>query len=182
MEIRIAEYSDYERIASLHAQSWQTFYQGILGEEYLRNEVVDERLLIWQTRLINPPFNQNVLVAENNGELCGFICAFGNHDFEKGTMIDALHVDARYRSKGVGRALVAETAKWIEQHFSDGGVYLEVLKGNQQGIDFYQNLGGTNSLERVWNSPCGNKLTELVYTWNSPTELLNSACAKQLAY
>lgn len=55
MEIKVAEYCDYERIAQLHAQSWRTHYQGILGKEYLDNDVLEDRLLIWQTRLINPP-------------------------------------------------------------------------------------------------------------------------------
>ncbi|MEF1187536.1 N-acetyltransferase, partial [Vibrio sinaloensis] len=62
MELKVAEYSDYERIATLHAQSWKQFYQGILGKEYLENEVLEERLAVWQTRLINPPFNQHVIL------------------------------------------------------------------------------------------------------------------------
>ena len=30
MEIGIAEYSDFERIAALHVRSWKTHYQGLL--------------------------------------------------------------------------------------------------------------------------------------------------------
>ncbi|KII75963.1 GNAT family N-acetyltransferase [Vibrio renipiscarius] len=172
MEIKVAEYKDYERIAHLHAQSWKTYYQGILGADYLENEVIDDRLVIWQTRLINPPFNQHVLIAEDDGQLCGFICAFGNHDYEKGTIIDALHVDSRYRGQGVGAALFIEMAKWIEQYFADTGVYLEVMAKNNQAIDFYEHLGGEHSLERLWDAPCGNQVPELVYTWPSASALL----------
>ncbi|WP_114764793.1 GNAT family N-acetyltransferase [Vibrio rhodolitus] len=182
MEIKIAEYNDYERIAHLHAQSWKTYYQGILGSQYLSSEVIDDRLLIWQTRLINPPFNQHVLIAEEKGEICGFICAFGNHDFEKGTIIDSLHVDSRCRGKGVGRALVVEMARWIEQHFADTGVYLEVMAQNDQAIGFYDHIGGQNSLERQWDSPCGKQITELVYTWSSPSQLLEKLNVRQVAY
>ncbi|ANS87500.1 hypothetical protein VSVS12_03800 [Vibrio scophthalmi] len=173
MEIKVAEYKDYERIAHLHAQSWQTYYQGILGANYLDHDVIDDRLVIWQTRLINPPFNQHVLIAEDDGQLCGFICAFGNHDYDKGTIIDALHIDSRYRGQGLGAKLIAETAKWIDQHFADTGVYLEVMAKNGQAVDFYEHLGGENSLERLWDAPCGNQVPELVYTWSSPKQLLN---------
>ncbi|EGA70756.1 putative acetyltransferase [Vibrio sinaloensis DSM 21326] len=174
MELKVAEYSDYERIASLHAQSWKQFYQGILGREYLESEVLEERMAVWQTRLINPPFNQHVILIEEGGLLCGFICAFGNHDFEKGTMIDALHIDHAYRGKGLGAKLIEEMAKWVEQFFPDSGVYLEVMKGNQQAIEFYDHIGGENTLERIWNAPCGNQVPELVYSWKSPAIMLKN--------
>ncbi|NUW69855.1 N-acetyltransferase [Vibrio coralliilyticus] len=172
MELKVAEYSDYERIASLHTQSWKKFYQGLLAADYLKNDVQDERLAIWQTRLINPPFNQHVLLLEEGGLLCGFICAFGNHDFEKGTIIDALHIDENYRGRGLGVKLIAEMAKWIAQHFPDNGVYLEVIKDNQQAVKFYDHIGGQLVQERMWKAPCGSQVPELVYAWKSGAELL----------
>ncbi|MDA0128713.1 GNAT family N-acetyltransferase [Vibrio sp. MarTm2] len=177
MELKVAEYSDYERIATLHAQSWKQFYQGILGKEYLENDVLEERLAVWQTRLINPPFNQHVILIEEGGLLCGFICAFGNHDFEKGTIIDALHIDDAYRGKGLGSILIEEMAKWIHQYFPDNGVYLEVMKDNLQAIEFYDYIGGKNAQERLWNAPCGNQVTELVYCWKSPEIMLENIMA-----
>jgi GNAT superfamily N-acetyltransferase len=173
MELKVAEYSDYERIATLHAESWKKFYYGILGKDFLENDVQDERSTIWQTRLINPPFNQHVVILEEGGLLCGFICAFGNHDFEKGTIIDALHIDPAYRGRGLGVQLLSEMAKWIAQYFPDNGVYLEVMKDNKQAVEFYDHLGGKCNLERLWNAPCGNQVPELVYTWNSGQELLD---------
>ena len=62
MEIRVAEYKDYERIAQLHADSWKIYYRGILADQYLDQDVLEDRSVIWQTRLINPPFNQHVLL------------------------------------------------------------------------------------------------------------------------
>ncbi len=171
MELKVAEYSDYQRIAQLHVKSWEKYYQGILGKDYLENEALDDRQVIWQTRLTNPPYNQHVLMLEDNGVLCGFVCAFGNHDFERGTIIDALHVDGASRGRGLGARLLEEIAKWIEQYFPDTGVYLEVLKENRQAIEFYEHIGGKNVEERLWNAPCGSQLPELVYTWRSASEL-----------
>lgn len=53
MEIRVAEYKDYERIAQLHADSWKIYYRGILADQYLDQDVLEDRSVIWQTRLIN---------------------------------------------------------------------------------------------------------------------------------
>ncbi|NOH83687.1 GNAT family N-acetyltransferase [Vibrio sp. 03-59-1] len=171
MELKVAEYKDYERIAQLHAQSWKQYYKGILGDEYLEHDVLDDRLVIWQTRLINPPFNQHVLLIEEGGLLCGFICAFGNHDFERGTIIDALHIDENYHGRGLGSKLLDEMSAWIEQYFSGSGVYLEVMAENHPAVEFYESLGGQKSVDRLWNAPCGNKVNELVYTWPSAKDL-----------
>ncbi|MCV5276105.1 N-acetyltransferase, partial [Escherichia coli] len=81
MDLRLAEYKDYERIAQLHADSWKRHYRGILTNTYLDSEAIDDKLLIWQTRLTNPPFNQHIVLAEEGGLLLGFVCVFGNHDF-----------------------------------------------------------------------------------------------------
>ncbi|MEO9494937.1 MAG: GNAT family N-acetyltransferase [Vibrio splendidus] len=171
MEIKVAEYKDYERIAQLHADSWKLYYRGILADDYLENDVLEDRSVIWQTRLINPPFNQHVLLLEEGGLLVGFVCAFGNHNFERGTFIDALHVDNNYRGRGIGKRLLSELTKWLQQYYADSGLYLEVMSENHQAIAFYQAIGGKEELEQVWNAPCGSQVNEKVISWSSPVEL-----------
>jgi ribosomal protein S18 acetylase RimI-like enzyme len=180
MEFRVAEYNDYERIATLHTQSWKQFYQGILSADFLEHDALEDRLAIWQTRLINPPFNQHVILLEEGGLLCGFICAFGNHDFERGTLIDNLHIDQAYRGRGLGNQLIAEMAKWIEHYFPNNGVCLEVMKDNHQAVGFYDRLGGERSDERLWNAPSGEKVPEYIYTWKSAQSLAQATEAKKL--
>ncbi|MBF9002445.1 MULTISPECIES: GNAT family N-acetyltransferase [Vibrio] len=171
MEIRAAEYRDYENIAKLHALSWRTHYHGILGEEYLENEVLEDRLLIWQTRLTNPPFNQHIVLIEEQDELLGFICVFGNHDFDKGTIIESLHVAPKHRGKGLGKLLIQEALKWVDHYFADSGVYIEVMEENHQAVDFYDHIGGIHQLERAWKAPCGHTIPEFIYTWETPKQL-----------
>ncbi|QMV16635.1 GNAT family N-acetyltransferase [Vibrio spartinae] len=174
MDIRVAEYNDFEKIAELHAQSWQKNYQGVMEAHYLQDEVEEDRRLIWQTRLINPPINQHVVVAEEKGKLCGFICAFGNHDFEKGTVIESLHVASEFQGKGIAKLLLKDVTEWIQHYFSDRGVYIEVMEQNIRAIEFYDHLGGLHTLDRIWHSPCGSDVPEWIYTWETPQAILSA--------
>jgi len=177
MEIRIAKYDDYQIIAELHASSWRENYKNIMNCDYLKDEVLEDRTLIWQTRLINPPINQHVLLLEEEGSICGFMCAFGNHDFEKGSIIDSLHVAKKYQGQGLGRLLIKDMVKWIEHFFPDSGVYIEVMAENKQAVEFYDDLGGLHRSDRVWHSPCGIDINEWVYTWETPQAILSAVNA-----
>lgn len=174
MDIRVAEYSDYEQIAHLQAKNWKNYYRGIMDEAYLLEDVEDDRKLIWQTRLINPPMNQHVILAEDNGQLCGFICAFGNHDFEKGSIIESLNITPEYQELGYKQQLLTEMVIWIERYFPDTGIYVEIGEQNVEGQSFYDKLGGIHTSEKEWNTPCGVGITEKVFTWSSPKQLLDA--------
>ncbi|NOK60163.1 MAG: GNAT family N-acetyltransferase [Chloroflexi bacterium AL-W] len=80
MNIRTATMEDAEAIALLHAESWRSAYRGMFKEEFLDRYVVEDRKDIWHQRFAAPQNNQIVLVAEEDPELCGFACAFGNED------------------------------------------------------------------------------------------------------
>jgi GNAT superfamily N-acetyltransferase len=174
MEIKVAEYSDYKRISKLHAQSWRVNYKDVLDADYLEEKVEEDRQLIWQTRLINPATNQHVLILEHQEQLCGFICAFGNHDFDKGTIIESLHIAPNYQNRGLEQRLIKEMAEWINHYFPDTGVYIEVLKGNGKATEFYSQLGGLHETDRIWNSPCGNQVPESIYTWHTPKVIIEA--------
>ncbi|MCR9575622.1 GNAT family N-acetyltransferase [Vibrio alginolyticus] len=173
MDLRLAEYKDYERIAHLHADSWKRHYRGILSDNYLEKEAIDDKLLIWQTRLTNPPFNQHIVLAEEGGLLLGFVCVFGNHDFERGTFIDALHVDDSYRGRGIGKQLLLAVAEWQQQYFKDTGLYLEVVSQNISAIEFYRHIGGQEDQERTWRAPDDKEVLEKVFRWKNAQSLVS---------
>ena len=64
MEYRQASLGDLDVIANLHAKSWQETYIGILSDEYLEGNVLQDRLEVWRKRLTNKNKNQTVLLAE----------------------------------------------------------------------------------------------------------------------
>ncbi|WP_117234170.1 GNAT family N-acetyltransferase [Vibrio maerlii] len=171
MEFRLAEYKDYQRIAELHAQSWKRYYNNILSQDYLEHEVDDDRSVLWQTRLINPSFNEFVLLAEENDKLCGFVCAYGNHDVERGTLIDNLHVLPECQGRGVGQQLLTGLCDWVDNYFTGSGLYLEVLQGNEQAMKFYEQIGGVQSSEGIWKSPDGTGIKEVVYQWKTADDM-----------
>jgi ribosomal protein S18 acetylase RimI-like enzyme len=171
MEFRVAEYADFQNVAQLHASSWQHTYKGIMRQSYLDDSVLEDKQLIWQTRLLNPPFSQHVLVAEDNGELVGFICLFGNHNVDFGTIIDNLHVTPHAQRRGVAKQLIVRAVEWAEKFYPDNGIFLEVLADNTNAIHFYESLGGNQVLKQRTESPCGKYLDEYLYTWKRPADL-----------
>ncbi|CAM2785583.1 GNAT family N-acetyltransferase [Vibrio mytili] len=173
MDLRLAEYKDYERIAQLHSDNWKRDYRGILSDEYLDQQAADDKQLIWQTRLTNPPFNQHIVLAEEGGLLIGFVCVFGNHDFERGTFIESLHVDESYRGRGTGKQLLLAVAEWVQHYFKDTGLYLEVVSQNTSAIEFYRHIGGQECQERIWHAPGGSEVMEKVFLWPNAESLVS---------
>ncbi|MGR5175522.1 N-acetyltransferase family protein [Vibrio parahaemolyticus] len=172
MEFRVAEYSDYQNVAELHAESWQKAYQGIMRQSYLDEGVLEDKSLIWQTRLLNPPFSQHVVIAEEKGELLGFICLFGNHNADYGTIIDNLHVKSAAQGRGLAKQLIAQAGQWADKYYPENGVFLEVLAENDSAIKFYESIGGHKAVKQRGESPCGKYVDEFVYTWASPAKLM----------
>ncbi|WP_105169994.1 GNAT family N-acetyltransferase [Pseudoalteromonas sp. T1lg23B] len=172
MFIRTATPNDLHDIAQLHAKSWQENYAPVLSADYLAHRVVQERTQIWTERLTTPSDNQLVLVAEINGQFCGFICIFGDKHPQLGSIIDNLHVTSDAKGKGIGTQLLSSAAKWLNTHYKNLGVYLEVLECNPKAIGFYEALGGEKRTEGHWHTPCGNNAKEFIYAWKNPSELM----------
>lgn len=173
MLLRPASKQDIAAIAALHALSWQQNYHEVLSKQYLKDKVLDDRLSIWTARLTEPAEDQYVLVAENEGTLCGFICLYANKHNEYGTLIDNLHVHSDVKGKGIGTLLLNAGMSWAAQRHKEAGMYLEVLAPNVKAIAFYQARGAKKLTSGYWHTPCGNKVKEYIYHWVSVPELIN---------
>jgi len=123
--------------------------------------------------LNKPAENQYVLLAEDNGILCGFICAYGNKHDDYGTIIDNLHVHADFKGKGIRKTLLGAAASWAANHYKNVGLYLEVLDCNVKAIGFYESLGAKKLSSGYWQTPCGNKVKEHIYHWPTVPEIAN---------
>ncbi len=148
MIFRKAEKNDVATIANLHAESWRKTYRGMMSDAYLDGNVFAERQTHWQNRLGTPTENQYILVAENEGELLGFVCVYGADDTKWGSLIDNLHVRPDLKGQGIGKQLIQKAMVWAKENYPKQGVYLWVFEANLPSRGFYEAMGGVN-VERV---------------------------------
>ena len=160
MHYRSATPADADRIAALHARSWQETYRGILPDLYLDSEVVAERLAYWQEQFQQRPANRSILVAETDGQLAGFACTVADHDPIYGALLDNLHVASANKGQGIGRALIRQSAEWVRGQNPASGFYLWVYETNHAARKVYDGLGAVNQ-----EAVPGEHAVMLRYVW-----------------
>jgi ribosomal protein S18 acetylase RimI-like enzyme len=161
---------DAEAIAALHARSWREHYRGSLPDAFLDGDVLADRLHVWRERLERPPANQFVQLALDDSALAGFVCAFGAHDPQWGSLIDNLHVAGEAMRHGVGRALMHQAAAGLASRYPDVPVHLWVFEANAQARRFYERLGAHNA----GVSPIevhGSAVPSCRYVWARPESI-----------
>ncbi|MEX0785408.1 MAG: GNAT family N-acetyltransferase, partial [Dehalococcoidia bacterium] len=166
IRLRLAQPSDAQAIAALHADSWRTAYRGMLPDEFLDNDVVDDRATLWAKRFGDAEYLSHTvtLLAEQNGELAGFAHSFIDEDPEWGTLLDNLHVRPELKRSGIGTKLVVESAARVQALGSELGLYLWVLEGNANAQRFYDALGG-RVVGRSTSPEGGGSAPSLRYWW-----------------
>ncbi|TMA65199.1 MAG: GNAT family N-acetyltransferase [Deltaproteobacteria bacterium] len=141
---REAMREDAATIAALHAESWRVTYRGSYRDEFLDGPVFQDRMGVWNKRLSMPPPNQFVVLAEEEGLVVGFACAYGRDDEKWGSLLDNIHVRRQQHRQGAGTGLVSEVARWCRANYTDCGLYLWVIAQNHQARRFYERLGATD--------------------------------------
>ncbi|MGB5371376.1 MAG: GNAT family N-acetyltransferase [Flavobacteriaceae bacterium] len=180
--LREPKASDAGTIARLHAKSWQQNYRGALSDSFLDHEVFAERSGVWTKRfeVVNP--KQLITVAEHNGAMAGFGCAYlGDHP-KYGALLDNLHVVSKAQGLGIGSKLMADLARKCAAHDPDSGMYLWVLQQNRKAIDFYAALGGEKMETVVGNDIGDREILKCRYVWPSVAVLYKQLNAKQKAH
>jgi len=172
MRIREANENDAEAIARLHAASWRIAYRGALSDAYLDGSMEAERIEVWRERFAMPAENQYVAVAESQGQIVGFVCAYGGHDAQWGTFLDNLHVAPELKRQGVGTQLMGRLASWSARAYPGQGVYLWVLQSNAAARRFYHHMGGKDVGSDVWTPPDGSALPKTRIAWRETRALL----------
>jgi len=107
------------------------------------------RVVITEADLLRDGFGRQprfrALIAEWDGQPAGyafFFDCYSTWEGRPGLFLEDLFVRPQYRSKGVGKALLAQVARIAEEE-KYFGVRWEVLNWNQPAIEFYQRLGVT---------------------------------------
>lgn len=160
MQYRPAIPADADRIAALHARSWQETYRGMMPDAFLANDVEAERLAYWRDEFAKSPPNRHIIVAEADGQLAGFACIIAGHDPVYGALLDNLHVSTTYKGRGIGRNLMKLAAEWVREHQPDSSFYLWVYEKNHAARTFYDGLGARNQ-----EAVPGDYTIKLRYVW-----------------
>lgn len=167
MRYRMGARPDAAAIAALHAESWLATFRGVLSDEYRSDAIFEDRKAVWQERMSTPPPNQFVIVAEEDGKLAAFACAYGADDARWGTLLDNLHVHSEWQGRGLGKSLLARVADWCVAEYTKIGLYLLVLEQNSRARAFYEQLGATDVGGETWVPPGFLSAPSRRYAWTS---------------
>jgi len=173
--LREATAADAPALARLHAQSWRGFYRGVMSDAYLDGDIDADRAAFWADALALPAPGQAVIVAQEEGDLAGFVHLHANHDEAWGSYVHALHVAEAFQGRGIGARLMDAVGEWCERHGTRGGVWLWVLEPNAPARGFYERIGARNVELDVWEAPDGGRVQKLRYAWPSPQALRTGA-------
>ncbi len=171
---RPAQPSDAEAIALLHARSWRENYRGSYPDAFLDGDLPAERRRVWRTRLDRPAKNQHVELAVAGPDLAGFVCVYGAHDPEWGSLVDNLHVARAYQRRGIGTALLERAGAWLQVDHAAQPVHLLVLEANLAARRFYERLGASDQGAAPRDSP-GGPVASCLYVWSSPLLLAGAS-------
>ncbi|MGB3850079.1 MAG: GNAT family N-acetyltransferase [Tunicatimonas sp.] len=104
-------------------------------------------------------------MAIDQNELCGFACTYAQHDRRWGALLDNLHVSDHWQGRGIGRALMRRSARWVQPRALPEGLYLWVFEANVAASAFYQRNGGVCQERAVVDNPGGGQAPVLRYIW-----------------
>ena len=141
--LRTATAADADAIATLHTANWRSAYAAILDPAYLAGPVIEDRHAVWRERLTSPAPDMEVVVAENDQGIVGFVSLFHEREPAWGGFVDNLHTAAAVRGQGAGKALLVEAARRTAARDPAKGLYLWVFERNESAVGFYLALGAT---------------------------------------
>lgn len=173
-QFRLAGPSDAEGVAALHTDSWRRHYRGAYSDAFLDGDVAPDRLTVWSGRLATPDPRHCTFLAEDGDGVVGFAHTVLDDDPTWGALLENLHVLYARKRRGIGRQLLALTARAATERTSNPGLYLWVLEQNTDAQAFYRAHGGTCVGSRHVSPPGGvstrlnGSPVALCFVWPDP--------------
>ena len=174
LKYRLANSDDCDHIALLHASNWKRHYRGICPDQYLDEEVEEERLSVWRSRFEEEDEKRQILVVEDETRIIAFVCTFLDDHPEFGAYLDNLHVLPEYQGLGIGRQLMIHAAKFVLENRPGSMIYLHVLKDNTDAIQFYERIRGEIVQELDVDLPWGGRGPVIDFAWK-PIDLIKDS-------
>lgn len=180
IQLRRATLADAQAIAAIRVEGWRTSYHDIIPHSYLENMNLEENILQWETILHVLPSKQDslcVFVAENDGEIIGFVSAIKltEKKLDKQAELTGIYIRPQWQRCGIGKRMLHKVARAV-QAMGCQSLLVWVIDGNAPARHFYEDLGGVILVEQDFNWD-NLELTEVGYGWNDVSILLASADA-----
>jgi ribosomal protein S18 acetylase RimI-like enzyme len=163
--VRPAIAADARAIAEIHYAGWQVAYSHVVSDAQMAAKLPERRVPFWQARIADPA--NVVLIAEDEaGKAQGFVYA-GNvldHDIRAGSLdgfdceIYSLHCRKEVQGRGLGRLLMAETARAFQRR-SRTALVLWAYRDNAYRR-FYETIGGATIAEGF-----DDDIPDVAYGW-----------------
>lgn len=174
MQFRLATAADAPAIAALHSESWRTAYAHVLDANWLAHDLAADRLRVWTGRFAPPDPALRVVLAQDDAGLAGFASLFLAADPHWGSHVDNLHVRPGLKGAGLGRRLLAHTARLALAAAPGQGLDLFVYSANTAARGFYARLGGRETDEWEEDAPDGSRQMVWRVWWPDPARLLET--------
>ena len=142
-----------------------TFIRELAAYEKLADEVAADESTLARTLFGSKPAAE-VVIAAVDGVPAGFALFFPNYSTflgRPGIYLEDLFVRPEFRSRGVGRVLLAHLARLAVER-GCGRLEWDVLDWNSSAIGFYQRLGAAPRSEWTTYQLSGDALAKLAGT------------------
>lgn len=169
-DIRRALEEDARAIAEVHVRVWRHAYRELLPAELLAGLSVDARERWWKSQIALLPEERRPWLAEEGGEIAGFVSVGPSRDAEAGLSVGevyAIYVTPECWDRGVGRTLLEHGVRDLFEHgYSEATLW--VLARNVRARRFYEAAGwDADRTERVERFG-GQDVTEVRYRRRLP--------------
>lgn len=133
--IRHMTASDAGAVSRLVMASWVSTYGPLMGEERAAAEAGKRYRPDMIAADLARPHSESFVAEAVEGPIVGYAYA----KVAKGVLwLDRLHVSAQHRGRGLGSALLHAV---IANYVGEPSISLEVIKGNDRAVLFYQREG-----------------------------------------
>jgi ribosomal protein S18 acetylase RimI-like enzyme len=141
--VRRATPTDASRIATIHVETWQSAYEGLIPSDYLDSLSIAKRTKKWQAKLDDAQDKTIYLVGLIDEKVLGWasLCKSRDEDVKSDRgEVGGIYVHPTAQKKGLGSLLMAEGVNILKQ---EGYAYatLWVLTSNALAREFYESRG-----------------------------------------
>lgn len=145
IDIRQANSNDAPAVASVHAESWDHAYRGIIPHKSLR-EMIARRDCAWWQRIIDR--SSAVLVVDIGGKVVGYATMGKNRteQLKASGEIYELYVLPEYQGIGLGSKLFNAARSMLKNHGLESFV-VWALEDNDNALRFYESQNGRDCAE-----------------------------------